>query len=233
MNPKPNKALIFFFAVALPGIAFLYSCKKEKVDAPSLHFDYFPIRQGIWVIYDVDSIYHSENDNNNDDSVYSFHFQEKFVIDSTYTDASGKDAQVLLVYKRNTTTEDWTFVSVWSQSLTPTAAYRTEENIKYHKLSFPITSEVTWDGNDANTIGEEMYLYEDFNSSMNLNGFAFDSTITVLQRDDNNYVEKIYGKEIYANGVGMIFKERDNLGKRNGIIVSGLEYKMTLTDYGH
>jgi len=226
----PGTRILFYSLLIAAG--FLSACKKEKVPPISLHYDYFPVTRGSWVIYNVDSIYHAETDNDNDDSVYAFHFQEMYMLDSTYIDASGNEAQVLLRYKRNTSGDEWTFASAWTQSLNLSSAYRTEENVRYHKLAFPISEDINWDGNDGNIHDEEMYHYLSVHEQQTINTLSFDSTITILQRDDNNYVEKIYGKEIYANGVGMVFKERDDLGKRNGVVVSGLEYKMIVVDYG-
>ena len=46
----------------LPLICILifYSCKKE-VEIVNLHYDYFPIKTGTWVAYNVDSIAHNDN----------------------------------------------------------------------------------------------------------------------------------------------------------------------------
>ena len=79
---------------------------------------------------------------------------------------------------------------------------------------------------------EEMYHYSGINVPNQVNNLSFDSTLTVIQRDDNNFVEIIYGKEIYASGVGMIYKERRDLRKTSGIVVSGTEFKMTVHAYG-
>ena len=89
-----------------------------------------------------------------------------------------------------------------------------------------------WNGNDANTMEEEFYTYEYFHQPEVINSLSFDSTISVLQIDENNFVERIFGNEIYAAGVGLIFKERDELGKQNGVVVKGLEYRMQVKAYG-
>lgn len=219
-----------FYFLSTAGI--LSSCKKESINPPSPSFNYFPTTAGKWIEYDVDSVYHAENDNNNDDSVYAYHFQVREEIDTTFSDGQGRPTQVILRYKRMMDGEDWMLTAVWTQTLSLSSAYRTEDNVPYHKLAFPINGSTTWNGNDANTEEEEMYEYEDFHISGTVGGFGFDSTLTVLQRDEDNYVEKIYGKEKYAAGVGMVYKVRDDLGKRNGIVVKGLEYKMTLRDFG-
>jgi hypothetical protein len=213
-------------------LIFISSCKKETIIPASPSFNYFPVEPGRWVEYDVDSVYHAENDNNNDDSVYSFHFQIREEIDSTFINGQGQEAQILIRYKRNSSNEDWVLSNVWTQTLSLTGAYRIEENVPYHKLAFPINSSTVWDGNDANTEEEEIYSYDSFHQEAIIGGLVFDSTLSVLQIEEDNFIERIYGKEIYAVGIGMIFKQRDDLGKRNGIVVKGLEYKMTVRDYG-
>ena len=57
-------------------------------------------------------------------------------------------------------------------------------------------------------------------------------SVDEVQVDENNFVETFYGNEIYADGVGLIYKERNELGKRNGIVVKGLEYRMMVCAFG-
>ena len=226
-----QKQNIFLLLISLTAFTW-YSCKKESVEAPALSYNYFPTESGKYIIYDVDSIYHSETDNNNDDSVFSYHFQIKDKIDSSFVDLEGRVNQVRLRYHRNSDTLPWQLTEVWTQYLSSTSAYLTEENIKYNKLSFPINATITWNGNDSNTEEEELYYYDYFHESDVLNGLSFDSTLSVIQIDENNFVETIYGNEKYAAGVGMIYKEHNDLGKTNGQVVKGLEYKMVVVEYG-
>lgn len=228
---KILKTKVLFWILLASGLIF-YACKKEKIDMPEPSYNYFPVEKGKWVEYNVDSIFHAENDNNNDDSVYSYHFQIREEIDSTFSDGQGNPAQVVLRFRRNSPGEEWTLSNVWTQTLSLTGAYRMEDNVYYHKLAFPINGSTVWDGNDMNTQEEELYQYDDFHIARTIGVLSFDSTLSVLQRDENNYVERIYGLEIYAAGIGMVFKERDDLGKRSNVVVKGLEYKMTLSDFG-
>ena len=195
-----QKQNFFFLFIALSASTW-FSCKKEIVEAPALSFNYFPTEKGKFIIYNVDSIYHSESDNNNDDSVFSYQFQIKDKIDSSYIDLEGRVNQVRLRYHRDNDTMQWQLTEVWTQYLSTTSAYLTEENIKYHKLSFPINSSITWNGNDSNTEEEELYFYEYYHESDFINGLSFDSTLSVIQIDENNFVETIYGNEKYAAGV--------------------------------
>lgn len=229
MLTKKHSLLILLFCF---GTLTWFSCKKETVVLPPLSFNYFPTEYGKYIIYDVDSVYHSENDNNNDDSVYSYHFQIKDKIDSSFLDLEGRLNQVRLRYRRDNDSLPWELTNVWTQYLSSSSAYLTENNIRLHKLSFPINYNTSWNGNDSNTGEEEIYFYEYFHESDVINGISFDSTLSVVQVDENNYVEKIYGNEKFATGIGMIFKESDDLGKRNGQVVKGLEYKMVIVAYG-
>lgn len=222
-----------FILFSLIALLFLSGCDKETLLIPSTTYNYFPTEKGKWVEYTVDSTYHSENDNNNDDSVYSYHFEIREEIDSSFVDGAGRINQVIKRYRRIDSLNNWSLSNVWTQSLSSSIAYRTEDNITFHKLSFPINSTITWNGNDANTFVEEIYYYDYFHQPATYNSLIFDSTISIIQIDENNYVEKMYGHEVYATGVGLIFKERDELGKQNGIVVKGLEYKMQVKDYGN
>ena len=208
------------------------SCTEESLEPIPYSYEYFPVEYGRYIIYDVDSVYHSDNDNNNDDSVYSWHFQIKEKIDSSFIDGQGRTAQRVLRYRRDNSNDPWNFLSVWTQTRTDAAAYRFEENIVFHKLSFPVNSGVYWDGNDSNTLIEELYTYEDIHASRTFNAMPFDSTISVMQRNDDNFVEKIYGYEVYARDIGLVFKQRDNLRKQSGLVVFGTEFKMTVHSYG-
>lgn len=228
---QKQKRNIILWLISLSVFTW-FSCKKESVEIPTLSYNYFPTEKGKYIIYDVDSIYHSETDNNNDDSVFSYHFQIKDKIDSSYIDLEGRVNQVRLRYHRDNDTMQWQLTEVWTQYLSSTSAYLTEDNIKYHKLSFPINSTISWNGNDSNTDDEEIYYYDYFHESDVLNGLSFDSTLSVIQIDENNFVETIYGNEKYAAGVGMIYKERNDLGKTNGQVVKGLEYKMVIVEFG-
>jgi hypothetical protein len=222
---------------------FIYSCKKDKRIIPvQASYHYFPTEYGKYVVYNVDSTVHRTDDQDNDDSISYFHFQLKYVIDSSFADLEGRTRQVVVCYYKDSTM-DWTLRNVFSQLLTSSGAYTYEDNITYHKLAFPISSSIKWDGNDQNTNDEELYQYEDIHTSSELSSMSydsvvtniqFDSTIIVLQRDDVYVIGSVYGKEIYAENVGMVYHERDELEFNTSLNVtsSGTEYKMTAIDYG-
>ena len=229
-----RQAYTIYCALAIMLCAmFFSSCKKDKIPPPTLSYNYFPTEKGSFVIYSVDSIVHGDNDNNTDDSVYYYHYQLKDIIDTPFTDLEGRVRQIIVRFHRADSASSWSLRNVYSQLLLPSSAYRWEDNITYHKLAFPINFTQEWDGNGLNTLDEMIFMYDEIHSPKTFNSLSFDSTITVVQRDeDDNIVERIYDTEVYANHVGMIFKQSDNLRKNAGIIVSGTEYSMVVLGYG-
>ena len=226
-----KSAKLYVLTAIIFNILF-FSCKKDSIQPGSPSFSYFPTEKGKYVIYEVDSVYHADNDNNTDDSVYSTHFQLKEVIGDSYFDGEGRLNQVIKRYRRDNDTLPWDVLNVWTQVLTNATAYKTEDNVPYHKLGFPINDLTSWNGNDANTLEEELYEYQNYHVPLTLNGLSFDSTLSVLQRNDNNFVFRIYAKEIFANHVGLIYKERDDLHLINSLPVKGTEFKMKVKSYG-
>jgi hypothetical protein len=107
-----------------------------------------------------------------------------------------------------------------------------EENIRYVRLGFPINLNTTWDGNDFNVLGEDIYEYDQIHINYTLGSFYFDSTLVVLRGNPPNAIERKNGKEIYANGVGMIYKEDYNLDIQQFTDTTGTKYFYTMAAYG-
>jgi len=215
------------------------SCKKETLvgTAADISSGYFPLRQGNWIIYNVDSVAHLTDDDGTDQpdtSIANFHFKIKEVVDTSFIDGEGKLAYRIMRYRQTNDTLPWDFESVWVASVTGNSAQRVEDNIRYIKLSFPINIHTTWNGNAYNEFTEEEYSYTEVHAPFSLGTFHFDSTITVLQAEDNNFLTSIYKEEKYAQNVGMIYKQKDSLAY-NGIqqVINGFEYKETIEAYGN
>ncbi len=203
-----------------------------------MYYSYFPLAKGSWAIYDVDSIVHLEDDdatNQPDTSIRIFHFKIMEVVDTDFIDGEGQPAYKIARYKQANDTLPFDFQSEWVATCTSNSAQRVEDNIRYIKLAFPINTRTeAWNGNAYNSFLEEDYSYTDIHVSATINSLSFDSTVTVLQLEDNNVLHRIFKEEKYANHVGMIYKQRDSLNL-NGIlqVTNGFEYKETINSYGN
>jgi len=230
------------FVVLLSGVVFflINSCSDDTVlpSKAALYAGFYPLQQGSWIAYDVDSIVHLDNDDyyDLDTSIESYHFQVKEQIDSSFIDGVGELTYRISRYRRLNDTLPWSFMNLWTAKRTLSSVQRVEDNIRYVKMAFPIDKRKTWNGNAYNMFEEEDYSYADIYSSLSMGGFTFDSTVTVVQNDFVSNINRILKKEIYANHIGMIYKQRDSLNTLNlpsgsVLILNGFEYKLTVNSY--
>ena len=188
-------------------IMLFASCKKEDSIEIDLGYDYFPIEQGRFVSYDVDSMVFDLDVQLAD----TFHFQVREQIDSPFIDAEGRNAALLKRYYRDDEQDDWQLNDVWTVTRTESRAEKYEENVRFVRMAFGVNEQQSWDGNAFNTEDEWIHEYTDIGSSLELNGLSYDNTVTVLQHYDSNATQIESAREIYARGVGMIYKQLDTV----------------------
>jgi hypothetical protein len=208
-------------------LSFL-SCKKEKELPLDMGFKYFPVNIGHRVIYDVDSI--SYNDFTGHVDSFKFQIMEK--VESVFSDNEGRETQRLERYKRLNDTSAWFIKDIWIENLTETTAEKVEENVRIVKLIFPPQENAKWDGNLYNTNGVQDYLFKDVHSSYSMNNKMYDSTVSVIQKQEYTLISEKFEKEIYAAHIGLIYKKFVNLTKEpTGVIKKGIDYSYTLNSY--
>lgn len=214
------------------------SCKKDKNTPLDMGYDYFPTEVGKWIIYDVDSIVH----NDFSDTIDTYTYQVKEIIESEFYDNEGRTAQRIERYKRANPTEAWAIKDVWFSNRTASTAEKVEENVRFIKLAFPVQEGKKWNGNALNTLEKWEYRYDNTDISYTLNNLVFDSTATVIQINDSNAIEKKYSVEVYAKNLGMIYKELIDVADRDTFvntsiplmerINTGVQFKMKAISYG-
>lgn len=198
------RKFILLFTIAL---ALFSSCKKDDPINVFTGYNYYPDNVGHELVYDVDSIVKNDFNGLTDTS----HFQVKEIIESIIEDNEGRPTMRLERYKRLTPSDPWIIYKVWTANKNLANVEKKEDNITYIKLVFPPQLNNTWDGNDKNNLGEQQYEYSSVNDPDNFNGYNFDSTLSVLQRDDFDILEENYEIEKYAAGVGVYYKEQRNI----------------------
>ncbi len=232
---------MFLWFIAVLFVAINTSCSDDETIPSTLpaSFRYFPLDTNTWVIYDVDSIVHLDRDDayGVDTSIERFSFQVMEVTDSAYIDGQNETAYRISRFRRVNDSLPWQFQSVWSAKRTASNAQRVEENIRFVRLSFPIDSRSTWNGNAFNYYPEELYYYEDIHQPLIVQGLAFDSSVTVIQNDFVSNVNRITKIEKYAVGVGLVDKQLDSLRLSLNfggvLILNGLEYSQRVNSYSH
>ncbi len=217
------------------------SCKKGEVleKNQSVDFSFFPTQTGFWMEYEVDSIVHYDSDDffDLDTAIGVFHFYVREEFDLPYINGENQTTSVINRYRRESDTLPWTYMNKWTANVNSHSAQKVEDNVRFVRLSFPVKSNASWNGNAYNFFSEEEYSYEDLYEPVVLGSLQFDSTITVLQNDFLSRINRIYKKEIYAAHAGMIYKQLDSVNTKDTdhgtIILTGLEYKLTMRNYNH
>jgi hypothetical protein len=195
-------------------------CKKSNtIGNPDFKYDYYPLDSGWTVEYEMESIRYSFL--NPGVQIDTLHYFIKEVIGDTFTDDIGQINYRIWRFRKDSINAPWQIDRAWSLLTTSTNLQKNEDGLRYIKLVFPPRQGRQWNGNsyidalynDPFSPSGFEYLFgweyelTEVDIPFMLNGFSFDSTLTVLQADDENLLEKTYSEERYAKGVGLIYKK--------------------------
>jgi hypothetical protein len=199
-------------------IVFLASCENKIEEYDSVQYDklYFPLETGNKWGYQLDSIIYTKKGTQRIERSYTVNEE---VID-VFTDSRGEKSYLI---EQNVLENDQPYVTnLFYGFVDDNKAVRTEGNLKFIKLVFPVSLNNSWDGNamfDAsNTIvkigGEPINMYEwwnyrytEINGSETINGTVYADVVTVTQVDSDIPIEKRYSVEKYAKGIGLIYQK--------------------------
>jgi hypothetical protein len=221
-NFMKHKRILFYFS-SLFYLLFS-ACTEEVIQSENLNYNYFPLEVGNYIEYQLDSVVF--DDFTMTDTQSSYLVRE--LVESTFLDASGKEVyRIERAYKVNAL-DSWGSAGydIWFASQNGNTSERIEENQRYIKLSYPIQNNREWKGNiHINTnplindafgtpienplhyLDDWNYVVEDLNESFSINGFSFDSTVTIIQNEYGIQTDTIGAREVYANNIGLVFKE--------------------------
>lgn len=220
--------------IILPLFIFasvIFSCKKKDVKIPSMGYEFFPTEIRHFITYKVDSIVY--DDFFTPVKIDTFSFLIKEIIDAELENTAKKKTQRIVRFIKKSDTLNWEIESAVMHQITNVTAERVEDNQRYIKLIFPPKENKTWNGNAYNMLPEQMYKYKNINKKLELKGFTFDTTLTVVQIDEENLIEKFYGEEKYAINIGLVYKKNTSLKTDvNGNIKSGTDVTYSVIDFG-
>lgn len=201
--------LLFFVVSALVTMS-MYSCKLQSIDPEDvdLGYDYYPLEIGRYIIYnEYDTIYNTED-------VMDTMYQVKEIIHSSFMEGTDEKFEVYRFAKK-TTDSDWPIQpdSVWTVVRTANQLLRTESNIEYIKLVFPVKEGKTWNGNAKNTSGpitssDKFYKMSEVNKPYTINTILYPSTLTMtISNQADPIVSKDIRYDVYARGIGFVKKD--------------------------
>lgn len=191
------------FAFLMFTVVFFSACKKDESGPVQFHYAYWPLNQGHFVVYDVLEVKHDVQALvQRDTSKY----QLKIVIGDTLTDLEKETAFKFFRYTRATSSDNWLLKDVWTTKLSGNRAELVEENQRVIKLVFAPTKEKEWNANAFNQFTPLNCYYTNLHTGLTLNGNYFDSTLTVEQEDFFSLIDHRRKYEVYAKGVGLVYK---------------------------
>lgn len=202
----------------------LVACKKQtETFASSTLEDYNPMRTGKIFIYRMDSTVPESFGS----SLAVHSYQAKDSVESSFIDNQGRLSWRIFRSVRDTAgKKPWTFAATYVSTQTNNAIEYVDNNMRFVKLRLPITEGYTWkahsyiDTKSLNSnvtyLDEWEYEYQNVDQAYTVLNKRFDTTVTVFQHDEtsppgpfdpNNYQQRNFGMEVYAKGVGMIYKD--------------------------
>jgi hypothetical protein len=205
------------------------ACKKKN-EAPDMYYAYFPVDEGRYVTYSVMEVHIDSLLHLNDTSMYYV----KAVMGDTITDNEGRVARRYNRYYRDNPNDPWVLHDIWTAIITNGRAELVEENQRTIKMVFAPTKYKEWNCNAFNMLDPLDCYYRDLHVEGGINGFYFDSTMTVEQEDYRTNVDFRRKYEQYAKGVGLYYKHYKDykIYFDTADIIKGNEIIMKLIDYG-
>jgi hypothetical protein len=223
------KFRFIFLTFLLPLLWIFQACETTEGEPVYTGEEYFGFTTGKWLHYKVDSIVYDDFLG----EIFTYSYEVKEINKEFFTDSQGINKIRIERFFRVNNMQDWQIKNVWTSYLQPIRAVKTEENINFVKLVFPVSERKTWNGNVFNSKDEQSYFISDIHQPYTLGNLSFDSTLTVLQNNFVTLIGEEFQYEMYAIKVGMIYKKYVDLEKEiDGTIIRGVDYSYTLIDYG-
>lgn len=219
---------LFFF-----GLIFIIGC-EDSVESPIDDYSYYPLEVGRFQTYTVS------------ETIYSVSAQEiskkyfiKERIAEILTDTEIRKVFKLERLKRLNSNQNWQIDSVMKVEWQPDRILRTENNLSFLKLIFPIQKSMQWNQNLYNTL-PKVELTSSLQKNVVIGSKNYTDVVSVVERSDSSAISKTKRYELYAPQIGMIYKENTTLeycqampaciGK--GIIDAGIRRIIVLESYG-
>lgn len=211
---KCLKVLLFTTLIGL-----VVSCNKDKEEVEmDLGYEYINTEIGSYVVYQVDSTIY----NDFDATVTHRRLQFKDKIVEEFADNLGRPAHRVERYTRDSSDQSWHLARTYYFVKQGRAYEKVEENLRFVSFVFPPKKDATWNGNryieavDNNDyLADWSYKYTEVNVPATINGIEYPLTSTVLLRDRETVIRKVFAKEVFAKGVGLVYKEWWKLDTQN------------------
>lgn len=185
----------------LVGLIFLASaCGKDDFIPTDRGTAYFPIRVGSTWIYQVNQTIYSEVAGPTQSS-----YKLRLLVTDSILNAEGAHTYILARARQEIGASTWSAIDTWSVRRNDREIIVTEGNTPFKKLMFPIRKGLAWNGNEYNTLGEDLYSMTNFEGETTFGGTNFEDVIEVEQEFNEDFIVFLDERtELYARNVGLI-----------------------------
>lgn len=209
--------------LCIPLLFLLVSCTKQTQNLSLTPVtDYYPAAVGKSFLYRLDSTLYVSFGT----IIQVNSYIAKDSIAATFQDNEGRTSYIVHRYLTDTLQQQ-PFVYNSDYYITPASnniQVVDASNLRFIKLASPVTTGNSWQGNNyistsADTLSYLagwQYQYQNINMPYTVLAGSIDSTITVIgvnepptvqPFDPNLYQSNLYSAEVYAKGIGLIYKE--------------------------
>ncbi len=207
----------FLAVFTLFCVIILFSCSEEKEQRGEISgMEYYPISLNKSWVYQSDSIVYNKQTS----SVDTFQSLIKEEVVDSFLNPQGETVFIIERFFKRAENDQWEVSDVWSSVVNNTEIRKTEENLTFVKLIFPITDNSRWDGNvyiddntEVNVGGETLtpYKYWDYrvestNDIYQNETLLFNEVLSVSQARDSSEIELRFATEKYVKDVGLVYK---------------------------
>ncbi len=230
----------FFFSVGTAVVLIvlltgMVSCDKHDTEPfdPDFGYEYFPLKVGQIREFAVDSIIFDPAPGGTRIDTNSWLIQEA-VVDSF----PGQDG--LIWYRierlqRQSDTLPWQIGKVFAEARNERQAFRTEDNLRFIKMTFPLKLNESWDGNtffskttNVEVAGEQIKMFIDWDyrilelgSSLQVGEMSFQDVCAIQLANSENFIEYRQGVEHYAKNIGLVYRELQILDTQCEVCCNG------------
>ncbi len=213
---------LFRYFLLLFSAAQIVSCGKQTetlniITAKEL----YPIKVGKIFTYRLDSTVVATFGA----SLQKTYYLAKDSVESSFLDNQGRQSYRIFRYITDTlASKPYQYSATYYAVIDSNKIEYVDNNLRFITLVNPVSETTTWKGNSyINTttnstnyfLNNWQYQYQDIDVPYTVKKGSINNTVTVLQQDEsssptfnpNFYYNKTYSVEVYAKGVGLIYKD--------------------------
>lgn len=215
-------------------LGVVISCDSSDEQQPDTGKEYFPLQTGLFQIYDVERTEYTLGVPTTE------MYQLKTAVVDSFLNVDETYIYVIHRSSRISEASPWSYIDTWSVRDASAEAVVNVGNFPVVSLKYPVSSGLSWNANVYNTRDEDEFTIESLNQQLSFGGTEFSDCLTVEQNNNEDFIVALdQRKEIYARGIGLVYKDStvlyyctqpDCIGQE--IVEDGVIYKQSIKTYG-